>query len=1268
MRILSIRGQNLTSLAEPFEIDLTAEPLAGTGLFAITGDTGAGKSTILDALCLALYGEYPRAADARREQLPDPSGKTIGANNPANILRRGAGQGHAEVDFIGRDGLGYRARWEVRRARARATGALQQVGRRLDRLDGSGGVAVGIEDVLAGVIDRTGLTFEQFRRTVLLAQGEFDAFLLADEPTRAALLEKITGTGIYSAISIRVFDETATRRRELDDMARRRADIAVMASEDRAVLTAQQVEKRGAAAHVSADRDRQAQALRHAEDIVRAQRALTEAEEEEARALAAAQAATSEREQLAALRAVVPLRARSEAVAAASAVCAEAEARVGEAEQAVEAAERGAAEAAASLSAEAEALQFAEAEVRRFEPVWAEAAALDTRVEMARAEVEDAAGREAVAGALDESRRAAAAAARAAAELLQQEAEAARAELAAVAEHAPLASDIMQIERLIDTHVGLVRRSAEVENRRRAVEAASGGIAARLASAAERQKRERGERERLSARLDTQRAALSQIYVAALAARDEELRSLTADLEAAIVSAARRDEAHAREIAASERAAKAAQAGDAAARAQADAIETHRQHFAARAELTRLADLAEATLSQRAIELRSALVDGEPCPVCGAKDHPIAHGEEAAMRLAHEIRERRAELDRSIDRATAVIVEARGAEADAAARRDMEARAVEQERSRRVAEERELASIVARLAAVQPRLGMRVCGPMPSLAELHASAGETSTARALAEQQRQIAEAARAEVEHLHAQLLAAAQAMERAVAEEAEDHADQERLAREAAALEATRDALAEQIAGTAAGLASYLVLAGIETDALTRDAPVVGRRLRGLAEAYAALAANSVELTRQSEEAAVKILSAEEEARSAAAAHAEARVARTARRQSLDDLVGARARLLGGQPTEFHRAGVREAEAAARRRHDVAREKSAETARALATARTLHLAAVERATAAGARRAEAEADRSATLVALGLTERRAAELLAVPPDRVSTLEQLVGAVDRSVEVARQARELRWRDLEGMRAGSPVPDGAVIEAMRSELDACNAALEVLRRELTELELRLAGDDEAVGRASEMDALIVQAKAVLSIWEDVDRAIGQRDGAKFRRFAQSVTLGQLVRLANAQLDALNPRYALQPSGVADQLTIEVIDRDMDGEVRGARSLSGGERFLVSLALALALASLEGRQSFVDTLFIDEGFGALDRETLDMAIAALETLQGHGRKVGVITHVAAVIERVPVQVRVEMRGGGRSVVRVDMQADMRAQVASEALRQALAAAR
>jgi exonuclease SbcC len=92
-------------------------------------------------------------------------------------------------------------------------------------------------------------------------------------------------------------------------------------------------------------------------------------------------------------------------------------------------------------------------------------------------------------------------------------------------------------------------------------------------------------------------------------------------------------------------------------------------------------------------------------------------------------------------------------------------------------------------------------------------------------------------------------------------------------------------------------------------------------------------------------------------------------------------------------------------------------------------------------------------------------------------------------------------------------------------------------------------------------------------------------------------------------------------------------------------LSGGERFLVSLALALALSGLEGRQSFVDTLFIDEGFGSLDGETLDVAVSALESLQGQGRKVGVITHVAAMVEQIAVQVRVEKRGSGRSAVRI-----------------------
>ncbi|WP_225140934.1 MULTISPECIES: SbcC/MukB-like Walker B domain-containing protein [unclassified Bradyrhizobium] len=156
--------------------------------------------------------------------------------------------------------------------------------------------------------------------------------------------------------------------------------------------------------------------------------------------------------------------------------------------------------------------------------------------------------------------------------------------------------------------------------------------------------------------------------------------------------------------------------------------------------------------------------------------------------------------------------------------------------------------------------------------------------------------------------------------------------------------------------------------------------------------------------------------------------------------------------------------------------------------------------------------------------------------------------------------------------------------------------------------------------------------------------IGSASGDRFRRFVQGITLDHMVQLANDHLHALTPRYRLA-RGAASDLTLHIIDRDMGDEVRGTRSLSGGERFLVSLALALALSGLEGRSSFVDTLFIDEGFGSLDAETLDLAVDALETLQGRGQKVGVITHVAAMIERIAVQVRVEKRGAGRSEIRV-----------------------
>ena len=131
--------------------------------------------------------------------------------------------------------------------------------------------------------------------------------------------------------------------------------------------------------------------------------------------------------------------------------------------------------------------------------------------------------------------------------------------------------------------------------------------------------------------------------------------------------------------------------------------------------------------------------------------------------------------------------------------------------------------------------------------------------------------------------------------------------------------------------------------------------------------------------------------------------------------------------------------------------------------------------------------------------------------------------------------------------------------------------------------------------------------------------------------------------ANHHLDDLKPRYRLKVA--SSDLALHVIDRDMAGDARPTRLLSGGERFLVSLALALALSGLGTRGALAGTLFIDEGFGSLDSDSLDLAIDALERLQAQGRIIGVISHVQAMKDRIPVQVQVAKTGGGASELRI-----------------------
>ncbi|AHG21393.1 ATP-dependent dsDNA exonuclease [Chania multitudinisentens RB-25] len=205
-------------------------------------------------------------------------------------------------------------------------------------------------------------------------------------------------------------------------------------------------------------------------------------------------------------------------------------------------------------------------------------------------------------------------------------------------------------------------------------------------------------------------------------------------------------------------------------------------------------------------------------------------------------------------------------------------------------------------------------------------------------------------------------------------------------------------------------------------------------------------------------------------------------------------------------------------------------------------------------------------------------------------------------------------------------------------------ALNQLAEQLKTLQLRqgevrnqLSSDAQRRQNQQTLFAQIAQSQQQYSDWSTLNQLIGSKEGDKFRKFAQGLTLDHLMYLANHQLGRLHGRYLLQRK-TNDTLELHVVDTWQADALRDTRTLSGGESFLVSLALALALSDLVSHKTRIDSLFLDEGFGTLDAETLDTALDALDSLNATGKTIGVISHVDAMKERIPVQIKVKKING------------------------------
>ncbi|MDT8878837.1 AAA family ATPase [Halomonas saccharevitans] len=1100
MRILALRLENLASLPGPLELDFTAAPLCDAGLFAITGPTGAGKSTLLDALCLALYGGTPRLrqAPARDSQIDDTPDSTLTTSDPRTLLRRGTSSGYAEVDFVGRDGRRYRARWAVRRAREKVAGKLQKAEQSLRDLDDDRLLTTQKREFDRLLPERLGLTFDQFTRAVLLAQSEFAAFLQADDNERSDLLERLTGTAEYSAISVAAYRRASAARKAVEALEARLADDRPAEPEARAEL------EQAAEATQRALTDLQSQATslqarrRWHDDDARLHEAYRQG-------LAQQQGAEADWQALA-------------------------EARADREWRRLIAPQRHALARRAALPDEIAALEASHAETTRA---------------LTDAEREQAKTREA----LDARERALASATAA-----RREAEPALREAREEAQR--LAT---QEKQLADREAARTRHQAEAERLAREHHTAS--------EAQQTRQRQRDDwhatLERLVGthpRLDAARQAAQEVHDQAaqrhlalgeLASRWQELGRA----EQALAQLARRlgeDETRKNHLLTEGQNARQAL----------DRAQAHLDSVGA------LIDRSRAVRSESVARLREALVEGEPCPVCGGHDHPWRQHPPATPEAA-QLEAQEAEETRQLDAAR----EAR----DAAQRR----------RDELFGEYRAVEAALARhrqdheTAERQRDAAREALEAHPLQQEL--AVNDSSERKEWLKAEREVSETRR----------------------REARERLDE--LARAEAELAPLEQALQE----------GHVALARLEAEKQHADTALaeLDERLPPLREEREALARDLA--ARLGEHASPD----------AWQQHLDAR-----QEQARQDRDAAQARWHAAQQAQQRLA--QQVEHEAERLEGLRRERDT-LDRELADWRAAHpeltdatldrLLAQSEETARDEERQIEAADQARQRAAATLNERRDA-LLRHRRDQ--------GLIEETEEASQEERD------------EALLGDAVAEALRRRREALEEAeaeltprLEAAQKARDEAAFALSDDDRRRERRRAGQTELEAAQAEFRRWGQINELIGSADGKAFRRIAQAYNLEQLLEHANAHLSGLSRRYRLVRGG--SPLGLLVVDVDMGDERRSVHSLSGGETFLVSLALALGLASMASGELTIESLFIDEGFGSLDPQSLALAMEALDGLQALGRRVGVISHVQEMHERIPVQIQVEPLGNGTS---------------------------
>lgn len=1251
MRIEKITITNLTSIEGEQTVDFTEEPLRSAGLFAITGAMGSGKTTLLDAVALALYGTAPRFEGIEKistndtDLLADESLKAKTSQPACGLLRRGKKQGSAAVTFRTNDGVLYEATWSVG---LNGKGRPDTPKRTLERLAPRPHTfeKAEVKDAIVRVL---GLTYEQFTRTVLLAQGSFANFLQAKADEKAALLEKLTGTELFGSIGARIYNLQKEAEAALNALEKQREGILANHLSPEALREAEEQRDRLDAA-VRALRAQQESQKRAVEWLTAYAQATERLQKAEAHAIETNRALAAQRAdelRLERYDAVSPLRPLHEQLALRRADAVRLRAEEADVTRRAEEARHRMDEAKAHLDVRHERTADAEQQLRQRTPDIERGHTLNGEI--------NEGDKQLTAQQQDLERI-----------VLQQQrhADERRAKKEALAAGEQRLADLrlkrqqLQVHRQMFDKLDLVKERladlvSETDRGNQAKARQATELARRDDLAAQSKRIEQADHD-YQAQMATLQGELHIHRQAIIGRQSEQLQQTAAAATARLDALARATTLweHIAEgyAAISARTADLRRAATEVGQLEKDILSAQQQTEAARAVFEQARTAYTLSQSENIVRLRENLREGTACPVCGATHHP--YHTETERELGQLLDNLEKEYNVASERLAAHTLTLQTLTRDHAARQaalEADTRALDDLRRRQDADVREW-SVFAPLDS-----SFADCTPTTNVNT------RRDMLRALADStQRTATEAAKALADYnLHQGRINTLTAdIDALNARMNDNRALLDSLRTERRIAETTLSEVASIIAlSDRARTQHYDDLAQLITVAdwfatFQRDPDTLRATITTLHSDWTVTCANLDEAERAQavshEELRNLETLAQEDQRHVTAARDTLAATREIVERKREELQ----RLFGGKTPADESERLKQAITAARA-DELSAQRDYDRRRAALDTLQGQLASLRTTIAQN----DTQAADLRNRLDLDIARFNAAHS-PLRPDELDTLfadETAWPALRQAIEQTHRDNLLALQDVEAARnarAALNADPHRPEQGDQTDAEALQALLQETAERLAEAEqqhgqqnARLLAHAACARQAERLDGELQKRRDDLNEWKRLNTLFGSSDGKKFRTLAQSYTFALLIRHANHHLRQLCPRYAL--AGVPGTLLLEIIDHDMCDQHRLVSSLSGGETFVVSLALALALSSLSSGTLHIGTLFIDEGFGNLDARSLDLVMLALSNLEStQGRKVGIISHADAIREQIHPQVHLRrLPGSGGSVVEV-----------------------